>query len=236
MRRVRHPVHGHTCRGRCFDDGPAGGLTPGDLATAYGLSSTATGTGQVVAIVDWGDDPTIAGDLNTFDAQYGLAACTTTNGCFKKLDQSGAASPLPTDQGTSAEIALDVESVHSVCQKCIIDLIEVNNNSFASTEAGVNKAVALGRRRSVTHMVVPTHQRPGTADIAAYNHPGVVITVSSVTTGTTGSIPGSTPRRVARLQIRVLRTSGRAGDSGVGRGYVPVPEPGRNSPVPDGME
>ena len=116
---------------------------------------------------------------NTFDTEYGLAACTTANGCFKKLNQSGAASPLPTDQGTSTEIALDVESVHSVCQKCTIDLIEVNNNSFASTEAGVDKAVALGATEISNSYGGADATGPSAAAIAAYNHPGVVITVST---------------------------------------------------------
>src|ERR1035438_5212216 len=41
--------------------GPAGGLTPSDLATAYGLKTTG-GTGQTVAIVDAYNDPNIASD------------------------------------------------------------------------------------------------------------------------------------------------------------------------------
>jgi len=158
--------------------GPNGGLTPGDLATAYGFSSTATGTGQTVAIIDWGDDPSIAGDLNTFDTQYGLAPCTTLNGCFNKLNQSGATSPLPSDQGSAGEISLDVEAVHSVCQKCKIDLIEVNSNSFSNTEAGVDEAVKLGATEvSNSYGGADTSGLP--AGSAAYNHPGVVITVST---------------------------------------------------------
>lgn len=159
--------------------GPAGGLTPGDLASAYDFSSTATGTGQKVAIIDWGNDPTIAANLNTFDAEYGLAACTTANGCFHVLNQTGATSPLPTDQGAAGEIALDVESVHSVCQKCVIDLIEVNSNSFASVEVGVNEAVRLGATEISNSYGGPDTTAPTAGGEGAYNHPGVVITVST---------------------------------------------------------
>jgi hypothetical protein len=60
--------------------GPAGGLTPSDLATAYDFSSTATGTGQTVAIVDAYNDPDINADLQTFDTEYGLATCNETDG------------------------------------------------------------------------------------------------------------------------------------------------------------
>ncbi|MGD0392293.1 MAG: PKD domain-containing protein [Acidimicrobiales bacterium] len=149
------------------------------MGTAYHFSSTATGSGQTVAIIDWGDDPTVQSDLNTFDTEYHLAACTTANGCFKKLNQSGAASPLPSDQGAAGEISLDVEAVHSVCQKCAIDLIEVDNNSFASTGAGVDKAVALHATEISNSYGGADSTGLSPADMAAYNHPGVVITVST---------------------------------------------------------
>jgi subtilase family serine protease len=162
--------------------GPVGGLTPSDLATAYRYATTG-GTGQKVAIIDWGNDPTIASDLNTFDTNYGLTACTTANGCLSVLNQSGATSPLPSDQGAAVEISLDVEAVHSVCPKCKIDLIEVNSNSFASTEAGENEAAALGATEISNSYGGADLQSnsgfPGSSDLAAYNHPGIVITVST---------------------------------------------------------
>src|SRR5689334_3306444 len=42
--------------------GPAGGLTPSDLASAYRYSPAAGGSGQTVAIVDAYDDPNIEHD------------------------------------------------------------------------------------------------------------------------------------------------------------------------------
>jgi len=160
--------------------GPAGGLTPGDLASAYHFSSTATGSGQKVAIIDWGNDATIAADLDTFDSQYGLASCTVANGCLSVLNQTGQKSPLPSDQGAADEISLDVEAVHSVCQLCKIDLIEVNSNAFSSTAAGVDEAVALGATEvSNSYGGADTSGPPPAALSAAYNHPGIVITVST---------------------------------------------------------
>ena len=159
--------------------GPAGGLTPSDLATAYGFNATASGTGQTVAIIDWGNDPTIASDLNTFDSKYGLGACTVANGCLHILNQLGATSPLPTDQGAAGEISLDVESVHSVCRPCKIDLIEVSTNSFADTGAGVNEAVKLGAKEVSNSYGGPDTTGAALTYAADYNHPGVVITASS---------------------------------------------------------
>ena len=52
--------------------GPAGGLTPADIASAYSFSPAASGSGQTVAIVDAYDDPRIEKDLAVFDTNYGL--------------------------------------------------------------------------------------------------------------------------------------------------------------------
>jgi len=41
------------------------------------------------------DDPNAEKDLGVYRAQFGLPPCTTANGCFKKVNQDGKASPLP---------------------------------------------------------------------------------------------------------------------------------------------
>ncbi len=158
--------------------GPAGGITPFDLATAYGFNSAASASSQTVAIIDAFDDPTIESDLQTFDTQYGLATCTTANGCFKKVNQSGAPSPLPaTNTGWAGEIALDVESVHSVCQTCHILLVEATTNSFANLEAATNEAATL--HATEISNSYGGQATPSSTDLAAYNHPGTVVTVST---------------------------------------------------------
>ena len=133
-----------------------------------------------MAIIDWGNDPMIASDLGVFDSHYRLATCTIANGCLNVLDQNGATSPLPPDEGGAGEISLDVETVHAVCQKCRIDLIEVDDSSNPSVETGVNEAVKLGATE-----VSNSYGGPGpaggssAADKASYNHRGVVITAST---------------------------------------------------------
>src|SRR5438128_444209 len=59
-----------------YASGPAGGFTPGDLATAYGYGAATGGGDQTIGIVDAYDDPTLEADLATFDSQYGLSSCT----------------------------------------------------------------------------------------------------------------------------------------------------------------
>ncbi len=160
--------------------GPAGGLTPEDLAGAYGYVPAAGGSGQTVGIVDAYDDPSIESDLATFDAQYGLPACTTANECFKKVGQSGSTSSLPPADkvGWSVEIALDVEAVRAACPNCRILLVEGNSSSFANLASATNEAVALGATE-VSNSYGGLEIGPGATERAAYNHPGVPILAST---------------------------------------------------------
>ena len=56
----------------------------------------------------------------------GLPSCTTTNGCFKKVNQAGTASPLPPNynQTWATEINLDTQWVHAMAPAANILLIE----------------------------------------------------------------------------------------------------------------
>ena len=103
-----------------------------------------------IAIVDAYDDPNIEADLAVFDAQYGLPACTTANGCFRKVNQTGGTLYPPANTGWALEIALDVETAHAICQNCKILLVEANIGFDSRTsDAAENEAVALGRERDL---------------------------------------------------------------------------------------
>ena len=41
------------------------------------------------------DDPKAESDLGVYRAQFGLSACTTQNGCFTKVSQSGSHTKFP---------------------------------------------------------------------------------------------------------------------------------------------
>src|ERR1035437_9597418 len=86
-------------------------ITPSQIREAYQLPTTTTyAPGQTIAIIDAYDNPTIEADLATYDAYFGLPACTTANGCFRKVNQRGDTTPLPPRNGKwGMEIALDVE-------------------------------------------------------------------------------------------------------------------------------
>ena len=157
------------------------GYGPADLASAYNLPSTG-GSGQTVAIVDAGNDAGAEADLAVYRATYGLPACTTANGCFRKVNQSGTASPLPPDQGWGVEISLDLDMVSAACPGCRILLVESDQPTFDSLAAGVNTAVALGANE-VSNSYGATEQNGMQAFESAYSHPGVAILASSGDSG-----------------------------------------------------
>jgi subtilase family serine protease len=159
--------------------GPAGGLTPADLVSAYNLPHTG-GTGQTVAIVDAYNDPNINVDLQTFDSHYGLATCSVSNGCLKVVGETGSTSSLPGNDSTgwSVEESLDVETVHAVCQACKILLVEATSPTSLNLGTSVNEAVKLGANEVTNSYGAP--EAGSTATIQGdYNHPGTVITASA---------------------------------------------------------
>ncbi len=85
------------------------GFGPADLQSAYALPSSTNGAGQTVAIVDAYDDKTAENDLGVYRAQFGLAPCTTANGCFKKVNQTGGSTPPAANASWGQEISLDID-------------------------------------------------------------------------------------------------------------------------------
>ena len=157
--------------------GPAGGYTPDDLATAYGVDPALSRSNQTVGIIDWYDDPHALADLDHFDTAYGLPPETAAS--FRKLNQSGRPSPLPkADTGSAGEIALDIESVRGLCHSCKILLVEANGPTDASLAVAENLAAALGATEISNSFGEAEHPVSGSV-LAAYNHPGVVITAST---------------------------------------------------------
>src|SRR4029077_17128882 len=89
--------------------GPTPGYGPADLRSAYALPSSG-GSGQTIAIVDSYGDTTAEAAMGTYRSNYGLPACTTANGCFKKVNQTGTQGSYPSnDQGWSLETQLDLQ-------------------------------------------------------------------------------------------------------------------------------
>ena len=207
-----------------------GSITPHELLGAYGLSSVpAPATTQTIAIVDAYDDPTAEQDLEHFDQQFKLPACTTVNGCFRKVNQAGNSAPLPAsnsaglepEAGWALEIATDIEMAHSVCQACKILLVEARTSSFSDLEAAENTAVQLGATAISNSWGGPEcGEGICVSDSPAFDHPGVVITASSGDSGYldwaaanpeergSADYPASSPHVIAVGGTRLLQSGG----------------------------
>ncbi len=170
-------------------------LTPQSLHAAYSLpSETAAASLQTVAIVDAYNDPTAEADLAVYDQQFGLPACTTANGCFRRVNEQGHSSPLPKTQGEWAtEITLDVQMAHAVCQNCHLLLVEANSSSYSDLGAAVNAAVSAGAT-VISNSYGGPESSPYASLNGPYHHPGVVITVS---TGDCGYLNEACPQAAA---------------------------------------
>jgi hypothetical protein len=192
------------------------GYAPSDLLSAYNLHADG-GDGATVAIVDAYDDPSAEADLAVYRQQYGLPACTTANGCFRKVDQTGGTAYPEPDPDWSEEISLDLDMVSAICPKCRILLVEANSNSLDDLGAAVNEAVALGAKYVSNSYSGPEY--PGETALLSeyYEHPGVVITAATGDTPTNGlsaSIPAADPDVTAVGGTTLTR------DPGVARGWT----------------
>jgi subtilase family serine protease len=185
-----HPmfVLGHAAPGLVQPALTPSGYGPSDLQSAYKLPSSTAGSGQTVAIVDAYNDPTAEADLAVYRAQYGLPACTTANGCFKKVNQTGGTSYPPTDAGWATEISLDLDMVSAVCPKCHILLVEATSASYANLGKAVNEAAALH-----ANAISNSYGGGDVSDSSApyYNHPGIAVTASSGDSGYGVAFPAS---------------------------------------------
>jgi hypothetical protein len=172
------------------------GYGPAQLQSAYSLPSSTGGSGATVAVVDAYDDPNAEADLAVYRSQYGLPACTTGNGCFKKVNQNGAASPLPAPeppgQDWATEESLDIDMVSATCPLCHIDLVEANSPQFADLGTAVDAAVALGADYVSNSYGAPDSSNETALDVY-YNHPGVAVTASAGDSGYGVSYPAASP-------------------------------------------
>ena len=170
---------------------PGNGYTACDLVSAYNLPYTA-GSGQTVAIVDAYDDPNAEADLGVYRAQFGLPACTTSNGCFRKVNQSGVQGSYPqANGGWAQEISLDLDMVSAVCPNCHILLVEASSSSLANLGTAVNTAASLGANAISNSYGGGESSSDPSYDSSYYNHPGVAITASSGDSGYGAQYPAA---------------------------------------------
>jgi subtilase family serine protease len=175
------------------DAAPSGdGYGPSSLQSAYDLPSATAGSGETVAVVDAYDDPDAASDLATYRSDWSLPACGT--GCFEKVNENGATSPLPSAAGSTGwdvEESLDIDMVSAICPLCHIILVEANSADTADLGAGVNAAVSLGAKYVSNSYGGSESSSDPTYDTDYYNHPGVAVTASAGDDGYGVSYPAA---------------------------------------------
>ena len=175
------------------------GFSPSQLRSAYKVPSTANGSSATtVAIVDAFGYPNAEADLAVYRSQFGLPACTTANGCFRKVNQNGTASPLPAaNVGWEEETALDLDMVSAICPNCKLRLVEANSPLFEDISVAVGAAADLGAR--VINNSYGGDEFAGTPYDTDYLYPGIAMIAS---TGDDGyglglEFPSSSPNVVA---------------------------------------
>jgi hypothetical protein len=155
--------------------GPAGGLTPADLAVAYGFTPISRKS-QVVAVVSWFDDPHIRADVKKFDDEYSIPLETSAS--LRVVNQDGKKSPLPSaskGKQTSHQTVTEVETVRGVCQTCRILLVEAKSGSVSNAATAERAAGRLGATEIVNTLASPETKQPSSV-LHAFDQPGVVIT------------------------------------------------------------
>ncbi|HEU0028862.1 MAG TPA: S53 family peptidase [Ktedonobacterales bacterium] len=159
------------------------GYNPADLQSAYNLPSSTAGAGQTVAIVDAYDDPNAESDLAVYRSTFGLPACTTANGCFRKVNQTGGTKMPRANGGWAQEISLDLDMVSAICPNCHILLVEASSSSMTNLGTAVNEAAALGATEISNSYGGGDSSSDTSFDSSYFHHPGIAITASSGDSG-----------------------------------------------------
>ncbi|MGW0800641.1 carboxypeptidase regulatory-like domain-containing protein [Streptomyces sp. NPDC002692] len=169
------------------------GYSPADLRAAYGLPADG-GAGATIAVVDAYDNPGAEADLAVYRQQFGLPACTSENGCFRKVDEHGATAYPTADDGWAGEISLDLDMVSAIAPDAHILLVEADSPSSDDLGTAENTAVSLGARYVSNSWGGYSDDSGQLAyDEAYFNHPGVAVVFSSGDNGYGASYPASSP-------------------------------------------
>ncbi len=159
------------------------GYAPADLVKAYSIPTSTTT--RTIAIVDAYASPSAASDLAKYRGQFGLGTATLT-----QVNQSGGSTLPGGDTGWGQEEALDLDMASAACPSCSILYVGANSASFADLSAAVKTAAAKGAK-VISNSYGGSEYSGEVSAQAAYNHPGVAVTVSSGDSGYGAQFPAS---------------------------------------------
>jgi subtilase family serine protease len=158
------------------------GYGPTSLQTAYNLTgaSLANGANQTIAIVDAQDDPKAEADLGIYRSTFSLPPCTTANGCFMKVNETGVAANYPApDVGWAEEISLDLDMASAICPNCEIVLVEATSQSNTDFYTAEDTAATTCGATVISNSWDGNEYNTETSDEVHFNHPGVMIAFAS---------------------------------------------------------
>ncbi len=172
------------------------GLSPLSIDTAYTYTvSPTSGTGKTIAFVDAYDDPSAANDLGVFSSQFGLPACTTANGCFQKVNQTGGTRYPRANSGWALEISLDVQWAHAMAPGAKILLVEASSNSFTNLMAAED--YAKSHAQYVSNSWGGSESSGESAYDSHFVQSGVSFFVSAGDSGLPAQYPSSSPNVIS---------------------------------------
>ena len=172
------------------------GLTPAKVKAAYSFPTSAgAGAGETVAVVVAYDHPRIESDLNVFSKKFGLPACTTANGCFKKVDYKGGKNYPARNKSWAMEIALDVQWVHAIAPGARILLVEAKSDRLSDVLKAHDYATA--HAKYVSNSWGLDEYEAQSARNGHFDRPGVSIFVASGDDGAGAGYPASSPDVIA---------------------------------------
>ena len=197
------------------------GLSPATVKSVYRFAAgPPAGAGTTIAIVDAYDHPGVESDLAVFDARFGLPACTTFNGCFRKVDATGGSNYPRKNADWALEIAMDVEWAHAIAPGARIVLVEANSDKFDDLVAAEDYA-----RTHAQYVSNSWGGKEFAGEAASDFHfaqPGVSIFFSTGDSGLPAQYPASSPNVIAvggtTLHFNGAAFAGETGWAGGGGG------------------
>ncbi|OQW48405.1 MAG: peptidase S8 [Proteobacteria bacterium SG_bin6] len=181
------------------------GYGPSDLRAAYNIPAISA-TQRTIAIVDAYGYNNAEADLAVYRSTFGLPACTTANGCFRKYNQRGVQGSYPRQNtGWAQETALDLDMASAICPDCRIILVQADSASLANLAAAVRTAGSLGA--FVISNSYSGGESGSTTYEAAYNQSGIAITASTGDSGYGVGFPASSNHVIAVGGTSLTRSS-----------------------------
>ena len=181
----------HEAAGASLSNPPSSAFVPSQIRHAYGFDLIANqAAGQTIGVVDAYDDANAENDLGVFSKKFNLSACTSSNGCFRKVYSNGRKPAA--NSNWSVEISLDIEWAHAMAPQAKIVLIEAPSNNLSDLISAVDVAVRNGA--SAVSMSWTAGETSSERNLD--NHfvaSGVTFVAASGDTGTGVNYPAASP-------------------------------------------